>query len=381
MRKNLATGMVAALMIGLFLANVANAQLVRKKHPVLVIPGETQIVEVIKEGLKTEMPTEVVWRPMCGCADGILEEKSLAEMAVNHAIDVAAGQKIVDNTVAEAGLNVVFVLGASVPAAAVPSFATAESYLEAEFPNDTMTITIDVSFASLSPGVIGGTSSSYGYVDYTTARSVLVSGMDGNDVIQSYLPSGSSAPVRYSAKRTTNENRVFFTFANWKATGGTVSGNDASMQFSTNFPFDYDPSDGVNPNTISLIDVIIHETGHAMGFTSGVDFRFNDIETLDLFRFRNTDGGSADFNPDTYAEFTVRPRWAVFNSPNDDANFDLIVAEYYASDGSPYQASHFREQTPSIGIMDPAFSYGQTFYPFYLMNSDISMFDAMGYDR
>ena len=152
------------------------------------------------------------------------------------------------------------------------------------------------------------------------------------------------------------------------------------MQYSTNFPFDYDPSNGVTANTISLQDVIIHETGHALGSTSGVDFRSNDIEAMDIFRFRRTDG-SSDFNPDTTAEFTARPRWCVFNNPNDDVNLDDIASEYRLSDGSPYQASHFREQVPAIGIMDPAFSYGETFYPNFYRASDLMLFDSIGYDR
>jgi hypothetical protein len=117
-----------------------------------------------------------------------------------------------------------------------------------------------------------------------------------------------------------------------------------------------------------------------MGFGSGVDFRFQDIEALDIFRFRRTDG-SSDFNPDTTAEFQVRPRWAVFNNPNDDVNFDIISVEYRFSDGSPWQASHFREQVPAIGIMDPAFSYGETFYPNFLRTSDITAFDAIGWNK
>lgn len=206
-------------------------------------------------------------------------------------------------------------------------------------------------------------------------------GMDASDSIQSSLPAGSTIPVRYSTSSTTNETRIFWTFANFKASGGSVAGNDASMTYSTAFPFDFDPSNGVSANTISLVDVIIHETGHSMGFGSGVDFRNRDIETHDIFRFRVTDG-NADFNPDSAAEFTVRPRWAVRNNPNDDVQFDTISGvEYRLSDGSPWQASHWREQVPAIGIMDPAFNYAETFYPTFLRASDLTAFDAIGWDK
>ncbi len=340
----------------------------------------------LPSGEQIVMPSEEVWKPICADQPA-LTVGDLVGMAADHAIQMSNPDEIIllDTTPGGiagpgGGLNVVFSLAASVPAAAIPAFAAAEAYLESQFPSDSMTVTVSVSFASLGSGIIGGTGSTYGYVDWATSRSVLQSGADASDTIQSSLPSGSTIPVRYSSGSTTNETRIFWTFANWKASGGTVSGNDASMQFSTNFPFDYDPSNGVGGSTISLQDVIIHEVGHALGFGSGVDFRFQDIETLDIFRFRRTDG-NGDFNPDTTAEFAVRPRWAVFNNPNDDVNFDIISVEYRLSDGSPWQASHFREQVPAIGIMDPAFSYGETFYPNFLRTSDLTAFDAIGYNK
>lgn len=350
-----------------------------------VIPTGTQQVTISSTGETLEMPTEQVWKPICW-NHAPMSLVDLAIMSNTHDADHCdpGNVTILDGGIANrAGLNVVFSLAGSVPAAAVPAFATAEAYLESQFPNENITVTISVSFASLGSGIIGGTSAAYGYVDWASSRAVLVGGMDANDTIQNSLPAGTTIPVRYATNSTTNEDRIFWTFANWKASGGTVSGTDASMQFSTNFPFDYDPSNGVGGSTISLQDVIIHEVGHALGFGSGVDFRSRDIETLDVFRFRRTDGtGSNDFNPDTTAEFGVRPRWAVRNNPNDDVNFDIIGAsEYRLSDGSPWQASHFREQVPAIGIMDPAFSYGETFYPNFLRTSDLTAFDAIGFDN
>lgn len=332
-------------------------------------------------GQQRAMATEQVWKPVCWAGSpGSTSAAQLTEMAASHQAMMDAGPvTIVNNTSQRAGLDVVYVLASSVPSAAVPAFAAAEAYLEAQFPGDTMTLTVTVSFASLSSGVIGGTGSSYGSLSWADTRTTLVGGMDGNDSIQSSLPSGTTIPVRYRSNRTTNEDRVFWTFANFKANGGSVAGNDANMQYSTNFPFDYDPSNGVTANTISLQDVIIHETGHAMGFTSGIDFRNSDIEVIDVFRFTNTDG-NGDFNPDTTAEFTARPRWAIYNY-NDNYNFDTIASEYRLSDGSPWQASHFREQTPAIGIMDPAFNYAETFYPNFLRTSDLTVFDAIGYDK
>lgn len=360
------------------------AEEIASPRPVRFVIDTGARAAVLPGGEVVEMATQFVWKPVCSNR-APMTEADLARMAATHEADFAdpARVTIVDSDGGfgpRAGLDVVFVLGGSVPAAAIPAFAAAEAYLQSQFTGDTMTVTIPVSFAALSPGVIGGTGSSYGSLSWASTRSTLVSGMDASDVIQSSLPT-ASLPVRYSTSSTTNENQCFWTFANFKANGGSVAGNDATMQYSTAFPFDYDPSNGVSAGTISLQDVVIHETGHALGCTSGVDFRTRDIEVMDIFRFRQTDGAS-DFNPDTAAEFTARPRWCVFNNPNNDAQFDVIgAAEYALSDGSPYQASHFREQVPAIGIMDPAFSYGETFYPNFMRTSDLTLFDAIGYDR
>ncbi len=379
--SSLGIGMTASAQVGplssVFLKGDPTAS------PRLVVPTGAREA-VLPGGDAVVMPTEQVWKPVCSNKVPV-SVLDLAVMAGVHDAEFGAGPtgvRIVDSTPApRAGLNVVFVLGASVPAAAVNSFALAEAYLESQFTGDTMNLTVSVSFAALSPGVIGGTGSTYGTLSWASSRSTLVAGMDVNDTIQNSLPTGTTIPVRYATNSTTNETQVFWTFANFKANGGTVAGNDASMQYSTAFPFDFDPSNGVTANTISLVDVVIHETGHSMGFTSGVDFRSRDIEAHDIFRFRRTDG-TGDFNPDTAAEFTVRPRWAVRNNPNDDVNFDVINGiEYRLSDGSPWQASHFREQVPAIGIMDPAFSYGETFFPNYLRTSDLTAFDAIGWDR
>jgi len=51
------------------------------------------------------------------------------------------------------------------------------------------------------------------------------------------------------------------------------------------------------------------------------------------------------------------------------------------SDGSPYQASHWREQSSNIGIMDPALNGSQTFINRgYYSDADRNAFDAIGYD-
>jgi hypothetical protein len=346
-------------------------------------PVEEVMAFVPATGETVPFGHQLVWKPICSNR-GKMTAFDLSNSARVHAVQMNnVGQlRVVDGYGPRAGLNLVFVLAASVPAAALPAIAAVESYLEGQFPNDPITVTINVSYASLGAGILGATGSSSGSLAWSSTRAQLVAAAEAGDTIQSSLPSGTTIPVRYSTGSTTNETQVFWTFAAFKAAGGAVSGTDANMQFSTNFPFDYDPSNGITTNTISFRDVLVHEVGHAMGFTSGVGFRNNDIDVLDLYRFRRTDGStSSDFNPDTTAEFGARPRWAVFNNPNDDVNFDIISTETRMSDGSPNQSSHWREQVPNIGIMDPSFAYGETYYPNYFKATDFAAFDVIGWNR
>ncbi len=264
------------------------------------------------------------------------------------------------------------------PPAAVTAIQLAETIIEGKFA-DPVEVVINIAYDNLGSGVLGATSSNYKAAYYTTTRSSLYDGRDADDVLQSLLPYGSTIPVRYTASSDTitNETRVFFTYANYRAVVGTVGGTGASMVFNTQFTFDYDPSNGVNGT--SFMDVIIHEVGHALGFTSGVDFRTTDIEALDLYRFPLQDG-DYDYNPDIAADFNTAPRLQDFNAPNGQHMSDLLSVEYRMEDGSPWQASHFREQGTPIGIMDPAIGQGETLYPDYFLQSDLDMLDAIGWD-
>lgn len=349
--------------------------------PVHVVDELDFVSTVYATGEQVVQPSQIVWRPVCGSDPSVVSSELLETMARSHAELVATTPSIVvDSPGSDANLNLVYNVSGSIPSGALAAIASAEAYIES-FYTDPITITVSLSFANLGSGVLGGTGSSYVNVAWSSARTGLVNGMDANDTIQTSLPSGSTIPVRYGSGSTiTNETRVFFTRGNYKATIGSATGTDASMQYNNAFAWDFDPSNGITGGTYSFIDVVIHETGHAMGFTSGIDFRFNDIEAIDIYRFQRTDG-SADYNPDTLAEFTARPRLAAFNSPNDAHNFDNISVEYRYSDGSPWQASHFREQSPNIGLMDPAFASGETWFPGYYSTADVTVFDAIGYDR
>lgn len=343
--------------------------------PLYIVPLGTEI-STLYDGREKEIEWEEQWRFICGSDHTGLTSDVLREIAESHyQIMESSPVVVVDNPVRGAGINIVFNLGSGVPPEAVPGFAMAEAYLESLF-GDPITVNVNVSFANLGSGVLGATSISYtGNITYTTSRNGLINDMDSDDVIQSWLPTGSTLPVRYtSSMDVTNVSSIRWPRANYRAVIGSSSGSAGSMQFNTQFNWDWDPSNGVPGNRMSFVDVVIHETGHAMGFVSSVDFGGNPTP-LDMFRFQRTAN-----NPSTYAQFQTFARLLAFNSPNDDHNSDIIAAEYRMSDGSPYQASHFREQSSNIGLMDPALASGETHYPNFFSNADIAMFDAFGYD-
>ncbi len=335
-------------------------------------------------GGEVETDWIAVWHAMCGSRRGGLTAQDLTSIAKVHTEQLGGpeGVTIVDtppNGVAS-NMNVVFVLAASVPATAVPAFALAEQYLEAQF-TDSVVVTIEVSYAALATGVLGATTPIYTTATYKNSRTGLINGRDSNDTIQLLLPNTTKIGVRYSSSSSiTQEDRVYWTRANYKSTIGTATGNDASMQFSSTYAWDYDPSNGITAGSTSFVDVVVHEVGHALGCLCGAGIWSKDMSSLDLYRFQYTDG-TADYNPDTDAEFTARPRLVAYNSPNDSHHIDYVTLECRMSDGSPYQASHLREETPSLGLMDPAMGSAVTNYPNYFTAKDLSLFDSIGWDR
>ncbi len=377
---------VVGLLAGLTGQRVAPPEsTLRSQLPSSLVIGPTENSTLYATGEVIETQWIEVWQAMCGGNRWAMTSDALARAARTHHREINGGTdlRVVDtppNGVA-AAFNVVFVLAASVPAAAVPAFAKVEQYLEAQF-TDSVTVTIDVSFAALGSGILGATTPIYTTATYKISRTGLYNNRDANDTVQAFLPTTTKVNVRYtgSSATITQEDRVYWTRANYKSTVGTATGNDASMQFSTAYTWDYDPTNGITATATSFVDVAVHEVGHALGYICGAGIWVKDMSSLDLFRFQYTDG-TADYNPDTSAEFTARPRLVSSDSPNDSHHLDFVTLECRMSDGSPYQASHLREESPTLGMMDPVFAAGTTFYPNYFTTNDLTCFDAMGWDR
>ena len=350
------------------------------RGPLYVIPGKPEISTLYFDGRQIEVQTEERWQFIDGSDLAGLTLDDLIHSVETHYVMLENGPDVViDNPRRTGGIDLVFNTS-GFPAEATAAFAMAESYYESLF-SDNITVTMSCSYASMGGGgILGATSSSYvTNVTYNDSRNGLQSGMDADDVIQAWLPTGNTVPVRYdgSSSTVTNENRIDWTKANYRATVGTVTGSAGGTQYNSDVNWDWDPSNGVGALAISFVDVVVHETGHALGFVSAVDDQNETMQALDLYRFQRTDG-SYNYNPDTYEDFQVTPRLVSFNSPNGEHISDVIDYTYRMADGSPYQASHFSESV--VAQMSPAIANGQTYYPDLFQEPDKVMFDAIGYD-
>lgn len=356
-----------------------------KEHKVVRHVIDRGVQDCNELGVDVQHRIEQRWQAMCGSS--ALTEADLARIAKDHeeAFGPAAPILVVDTpptgfSARQSAFNIVFNINTTnMPAGAPVAFAAAEQYLESKF-SDPITVTISVAWQNLGSGVIGATGSNFVTgVSYTSIRAALVAGMDSNDVIQNSLPSGSSFPVRFDAATTTviNQTSLIATRANYNAMGLTSAGAAGNMTYNSGFSFDFDPSNGTPGTLLSLVDTVIHETTHAMGFTSSVDGGGTPM-VLDLFRFARADGTS-NYNPDNAAQFQTTPRLLDNGA---DCVSDVGTAEWRMSPGTSvsWQASHFFEQTPNIGIMDPAEANGESNYPNYYKTSDNTMMDAIGYN-
>ncbi len=256
---------------------------------------------------------------------------------------------------------------------------------------DPITVVVDADMAPLGNRIIGQTSSVTLQAPYNTIRNAMVadSASETDDGVVAAVPTAE----QFSAFLPTGfglSGRLSATKANLKALGfaglDTAFGvTDATIIFSTNFPFDFDASNGVGTGLIDFETVAAHEIGHALGFVSIVDTIDTLLangqtaevapRTLDLFRF------GAELAPSNLADFTTAARNLV---PGHAAIFDDLDSELAFStgafDGGGRHASHWKDtglNGTRVGTMEPTLASG-TFVP--VGSNDLRALDLIGYD-
>ncbi len=316
---------------------------------------------------------------------------------------------------------------------AFAGFTAAARYWESVFTND-VTININVGFQALAPNVLAQAGSSSAGVEVEQFINALQStgttsldsqavfpnlvasqfdNDDGSDVLGVNAlisaPNANGGGVAVPLSRTLDAdgsaNNVVLdaNTATLKAVGllGNDGSSDASITFSNEFDFDFDPTDGIAAGAFDFVGIAIHEIGHALGFTSGVD-------TYDFV------GGNPDipFGDGTFADLDLNPfriaspldlfryselsaqlgvvDWAVGGEDGEAPFFSLdggatnLFGDAFFSTGSflgdGRQASHWRDVGPGEvqrGILDPTLARGENSI---ITALDLAAFDATGWN-
>ena len=303
-------------------------------------------------------------------------------------------------------------------AGARQGFKIAAKYWEDQLTNNT-TIVFNVDFAALPPNVLGSTGSTRGDANVTTVYNGLVnkaqSALDAQAVasLTSQLIAGGGTGVNanvssvedlstsFDANNSRNNRVLYANSSVLKALGLTsYSGVDASISFSSEFAFDFDPTDGITAGTSDFIGVAIHEMGHALGFVSGVDYydiiacpngpycgALDDADmdgdswmnVLDLFRYSSA--GRLDWSVNTPSYFSFDNGVSQFNGnskfSSGDYNGDGWQASHWQAPRADSNPNLFSCAKPKIGIMNPYLCSGQGAI---VTAADLAAMDAIGWN-
>lgn len=305
-------------------------------------------------------------------------------------------------------------------------FTQASRFWEMAITNP-VTVKLNVGFSQLNPGVLGSTGSTtnVAYVG-NVLPALAASGNSALDsIVSANLPAtrasgyvgGQAIDALISAPKANGNgvalplNRVLDADASannsafsantslLKAIGitptytaGNPSQADGTIQFSNQFAFDFDPTNGIDANKIDFIGVAIHEIGHALGFRSGVDSydvnanlgadlgNYALMSIWDIFRY------SAQSVALGVNDWAVGGTAAAGNAPffSIDGGKSVFNGDAYFStgrnNGDGRQASHWKDNSAGaeqLGMMDPTVAYGQQTI---IETLDLAAMDAMGWN-
>lgn len=308
-------------------------------------------------------------------------------------------------------INLVDIGGAGAGSAALQGFKIAAKYWESVLTNDVV-LNFKVGLAPLGPNILGSTSSSLvQYVPITDYYSKLadqatsaldfkavgnLSPLSGTDsvrvVVPGYLDPVAETGIAKSGTRIAPDDTgisttIALSTANYKAlVGGGIGAGvyDGTIKFSSNFAFDFNPTDGITAGKSDFIGVAVHEMGHALGFLSGADDFDNNAGGsfpvdgdwwgygMDMFRYSAP--GVLDWSFGTNSYFSIDGGQTAYQN----GFFSTGAAE---GDGS--QASHWKAPVAApfcsnfLGVMNPYLCGGGAGK---VTGLDLALFDAIGWN-
>jgi len=286
-------------------------------------------------------------------------------------------------TFAHASVDLTFGPGLAGNIAAQQAFTRAAARWSAVLA-DPVTLKINVDYEPLGSGILGQTNATMLWGGYSEVRDLVANGADSGSSREGLLPQLPTID-QYSMYVPSNiptwSGNASITQANYLALGGYhLTPSDGSITFTSNYAWDFDPSNGISPGTFDFEGAAVHEMGHVLGFMSEVDTvdyylsQNQNVDPyptpLDFFRFQTGDLGPG-FN------FTTTPR---IMAPGGSQSFYYgdgsvpMSTGAYNGDGS--QASHWKDNM-NLGIMDPTAAPGEVLN---ISENDLIAMDLIGWE-
>jgi hypothetical protein len=323
---------------------------------------------------------------------------------------VAAGALLVATAQPASALTFTLVdyNGSVAGSAAAQGFQKAADYWSSVITND-VNVRLEIGYTGISGNVIGtafsqkdGASVASVYQRLSTTGNSALDAMAVANLTPltaagglTMMTSGVNISTQvYDADNSANNLQLLSNTASLKALGFSYNPLlvDGRINFNTALNFDFDPTDGITAGAFDFIGVAIHEIGHVLGFTSGVDeydyfagdptFDLNDyaeFSTLDLFRY-SADPRSLAHGPGRVLDLSVGA--AAYMSVDGGATqlFGDSRFSTGARHGDGWQASHWKDTSGcglQIGAMDPTFcrATGVT-----VTAQDLAAMDAIGWN-
>lgn len=261
-----------------------------------------------------------------------------------------------------------------------------------------ITVVIDADFGTTifgqpfpNPNTLGATSSATRSAPMSTVRQQLINNAPGAEELQLYSALPATVPVELNSS-TTSASQVRMTRTTARALGLSpdipnpdivmLGDGDAGIGFNSAHSFDFNPDDGITSGALDFDSVVVHEIGHALGFTSNSGNGLaTPLSIWDVFRFRP---GTASLGTMTTASRVMSEGGSqVFfnNRANSFGTMELALStggsDGQGGDGE--QSSHWKDDVggnPFIGIMDPTLRSGRREI---LTDNDLKALDTFGY--